>query len=86
MAQVTEQPDSKPGAKSLLELRKLILNGGAVCLFIEPQADRGIVSLLQENSELKIYQLDPMATDFEVNATAYLAFLRDTADRFGECR
>lgn len=86
VAQVTEQPDSKPGAKSLLKLRKLIPNGEALCLFIEPQADRGIVSLLQENSELKIYQLDPMATDFEINATAYLAFLRDTADRFGECR
>lgn len=85
VAEVTDQPESKPGAKSLLQLRKLILNEDAACLFIEPQSDPGIVSLLRENSKLKIYQLDPLATDFDVTAEGYLAFLRHTADRFGEC-
>jgi len=86
VAQVTEQPESKPGAKSLLALRKLILNGGVSCLFVEPQSDADIVALLQEGSELKIYQLDPMATDFPVDKTGYVSFIQRTADRFAECR
>jgi len=44
------------------------------------------VALLQEGSELKIYQLDPMATDFPADKTGYVSFIQYTADRFAECR
>jgi len=85
-AEVTQQPDSKPGAKSLLQLRKMILKEGVYCLFTEPQSDGNIVTLLQEGSELKVYQLDPMATDFPADKTGYVSFIKHTADRFAECR
>lgn len=85
LAVVTEQPESKPGAKSLLNLRRTILKQQVKCLFTEPQADPGIVSILREDNELQVYQLDPMAGDIDVSAEGYVQFLEHTAERFGEC-
>jgi len=85
LAAVTKQPEAKPGAKSLLNLRRTILKQQLKCMFTEPQADRDIVNILKEDNELQVYQLDPMATDTEVVARGYVMFLEQTAEQFLQC-
>ena len=85
LAVVTEQPESKPGARSLLELRKKIVDEAVTCLFIEPQSDPNIVRIITENNTLQVYTLDPMAASIMVSETGYEQFLEDTATRFAQC-
>lgn len=86
VAVVTGQPEQKLGAKGLLNLRKIIFNQQVKCLFTEPQADADIVDILQEDSAMKVYQLDPMAGKTEVSVTGYMEFLERTAASFMACR
>ena len=85
LAAVTGQPESKPGAKTLLDLRRAIAEGKATCLFAEPQADVDIVNILKEGNSLQVYQLDPMATDVEATAQGYIQFLERTAKQLLQC-
>lgn len=85
LAAVTAQPERKPGAKSLLNLRRTILKQQVRCLFTEPQADQGIVNILREDNNIQVYQLDPMATNIEATAQGYIQFLEQTAKQFLQC-
>ncbi len=85
VAAISDTPESKPGARGLLTLRRLIAEQQIRCLFIEPQTDQRIVSILAENNALQVYSLDPMANEIGVSDTGYENFLQDTADRFSQC-
>jgi len=82
---VAGQPESKPGAKSLLKLRRAIISEEVGCLFSEPRADSDIVSILKEGNAMQVYQLDPMATDIEAGVAGYIMFLEQTAEQFLAC-
>ena len=82
---ISDNPESKPGAKGLLMLRKTIVEEQVKCLFIEPQTDPRIVSILTEGHAMQVYSLDPMATDIELSKTGYETFLQAAADRFAQC-
>ncbi|MEH6358104.1 MAG: zinc ABC transporter substrate-binding protein [Pseudomonadales bacterium] len=86
LAAVTKQPESKPGAKSLLRLRRTIVEQKVACLFIEPQADLDIVNILKEGNSMQVYQMDPMATDIEATAQGYIQFLEQAAEQLLQCR
>lgn len=85
VAAISDTPESKPGARGLLKLRKQIIDEQIQCLFVEPQTDPRIVAILAEGNALQVYTLDPMATDIEFSATGYEHFLQHTADRFAQC-
>lgn len=86
VAIISDQPESKPGAKGLLGLRKIIAKEQVSCLFVEPQTDPRIVKIIAEGNALQVYMLDPMATDIEVSGRGYEQFLLTTANRFMQCR
>jgi zinc transport system substrate-binding protein len=82
---ISGNPEAKPGAKSLLMLRKTIVEEQVKCLFMEPQTDPRIVSILTEGHTMQVYTLDPMATDIELSKTGYETFLQTAANRFAQC-
>lgn len=86
VAVISGQPESKPGAKGLLNLRKIVVEEQVKCLFVEPQTDPRIVNIIAEGNGLQVYSLDPMATDIDVSAHGYEQFLMSTASRFMRCR
>ena len=86
MATVSERPEAKPGAKGLLNLRKMIEQEQVHCLFAEPQTDPRIVNILSEDSNLLVISLDPMAADVEISERGYEQFLEGIASRFAQCR
>lgn len=86
VAIISDQPESKPGAKGLLGLRKIIVKEQVSCLFVEPQTDPRIVKIIAEGNALQVYMLDPMATDIEISGRGYEQFLLTTASHFMQCR
>lgn len=86
VAVISNQPESKPGAKGLLTLLETIKSERVRCLFVEPQTDLRIVNILAADNAIKIYRLDPMATDIALSKKGYEAFLQDTANRFQQCQ
>lgn len=85
VAAISETPESKPGAKGLLTLRKRIAEEQIQCLFVEPQTDPRIIAILTEGNDLQVYSLDPMANDIALSAQGYEHFLQNTAQRFAQC-
>lgn len=86
VAVVSATPESKPGAKGLLKLRRTIINGEVDCLFVEPQTDARMVTLLVDGTDLQVYVMDPMAKDIEVSPKGYETFLVNTATQFRKCQ
>jgi ABC-type Zn uptake system ZnuABC Zn-binding protein ZnuA len=60
VAVVEPLPGREPGARYLADLRTAIRKGGAVALFSEPQLDRGLAQLVASETNLPLYELDPL--------------------------
>ncbi len=82
---VTIDPERKPGAKRLTELRAHIKKSGAVCLFSEPQFKPAIVNVLSEGLLVKKGELDPMGSNLEKGKDAYSALLRGLSRSIDGC-
>lgn len=82
---VTIDPERKPGAKRLTELRAYIKKSGAVCLFSEPQFKPAIVNVLSEGLPIKKGELDPMGSNLEKGKDAYSALLRGLSGSIDGC-
>ncbi|WP_419902281.1 zinc ABC transporter substrate-binding protein ZnuA [Kiloniella sp.] len=82
---VTIDPERKPGAKRLTELREHIRLSGAVCIFSEPQFKPAVVNVLSEGLAIKKGELDPMGSEFEAGKMAYGQLLNGLAGSITEC-
>ncbi|MCZ4282812.1 zinc ABC transporter substrate-binding protein [Kiloniella laminariae] len=82
---VTIDPDRKPGAKRLSELRHLLEESGAVCVFREPQFQPAVIEVLSENLAVQIGELDPLGANLEKGADAYPRLLEGLANSLTGC-
>ncbi|WP_026261420.1 zinc ABC transporter substrate-binding protein ZnuA [Kiloniella laminariae] len=82
---VTLNPERKPGAKRLSELRHLLEESGAVCVFREPQFQPAVVEVLSENLPVEIGELDPLGASLEKGADAYPRLMKGLADSLSGC-
>ncbi len=57
---ITVSPERKPGAKRVAELRHVIEDNKAVCIFAEPQFPPNIVQTLVEGTKARSGVLDPV--------------------------
>lgn len=81
----TVSPDRKPGAKTLISIRKALAKNDAKCVFSEPQFTPAVVQSVTRGSDAKMGVLDPLGTDIEVAAGGYFKFKQQLADSFSEC-
>ncbi len=81
----TVSPDRKPGAKTLIEIRKALRSGDVACVFSEPQFTPAVVESVMRGSKVTKGQLDPMGSDIEVKAGSYFTFLSTMAESFEQC-
>jgi zinc transport system substrate-binding protein len=74
-----------PGPARGAEVRDLVADLGAVCVFAEPQFDAGIVEAVLGDGEVRTAVLDPLGVGLERRAELYFAMMRgrarDLADR-----
>lgn len=82
---VTLSPERKPGARRLSLLRQALLDGEAVCVFVEPQFEPRLVDSLVEGTKVRVASLDPLGAALEPGPEAYFTLLRGLADSVAEC-
>lgn len=82
---ISVNPEIKPGAKRIAELREEIEEDGFVCVFIEPQFDPSIAEVIVEGSDAKIATLDPLGSALEDGPGMYPALIRGIARTLHDC-
>ncbi|MDD9178898.1 MULTISPECIES: zinc ABC transporter substrate-binding protein ZnuA [Aliivibrio] len=81
----TVSPDRKPGAKSLIKIKKSLLNQQAVCVFSEPQFEPAIVTTITRGTEVNKGELDPLAIQQSDEVGAYFIFLSTISNELSRC-
>lgn len=81
----TVDPDRRPGAKTLVSIRRSLQNKQAQCVFSEPQFSPAVVKSVVSGTEVNIGTLDPMATEIAVEKGGYVRFLQELGQSFTKC-
>ncbi|MFH6905949.1 zinc ABC transporter substrate-binding protein ZnuA [Vibrio fluvialis] len=81
----TVSPDRKPGAKTLIAIRKSLAENQAKCVFSEPQFQPAVIETVVRGSHAHIGVLDPLGTQVSVKAGSYFAFLHQLSDSYAQC-
>ncbi|WP_085904496.1 zinc ABC transporter substrate-binding protein [Kiloniella majae] len=82
---VTIDAERKPGAKRISELRDVIRDRKAECIYQEPQFKPVVVEVLAENLEVKIGELDPLGAKLEAGPEAYKNLMSSLGDNLVSC-
>ncbi|MGX1924496.1 zinc ABC transporter substrate-binding protein ZnuA [Vibrio sp. NH-7] len=81
----TVSPDRKPGAKTLIKIRKALSSKQAVCVFSEPQFTPAVIDSVTRGSDARVGVLDPLGTSVVVQSGSYFQFRQNLADSFFNC-
>lgn len=82
---VTLDASRLPGARHVLDIRKIIEKKQATCLFQEPQFSPALVKTLVEGTGIKLGELDPLGMQLPLNGGTYITLLQTAADAFQKC-
>ncbi|EJM7152814.1 zinc ABC transporter substrate-binding protein ZnuA [Vibrio parahaemolyticus] len=81
----TVTPDRKPGAKTLIQIRKILGSGNVACVFSEPQFTPAVVESVMRGSDVAKGELDPLGSTIKVELGSYFNLLGNMADSFAQC-
>lgn len=81
----TVDPDRRPGAKTLVSIRRSLQDKQAQCVFSEPQFSPAVVKSVVSGTEVNIGTLDPMATEIAEEKGGYVRFLQELGQSFTKC-
>ncbi|WP_268809870.1 zinc ABC transporter substrate-binding protein ZnuA [Vibrio parahaemolyticus] len=81
----TVTPDRKPGAKTLIQIRKTLGSGNVACVFSEPQFTPAVVESVMRGSDVAKGELDPLGSVIKVEPGSYFNLLGNMADSFEQC-
>ena len=84
-AAVSFDPEIRPSAKRILDIRQTIERANAACIFSEPQFNPKIVSTIAETTDAEIATLDPMGAGLEPGPDLYPRLMSDIAQAISEC-
>lgn len=82
---VTLDVSRLPGARHVQDVRKIIEEKQAVCLFQEPQFSPAMVKTLVEGSDIRLGELDPLGMQLPLDDNTYPALLQNAANTFQQC-
>ncbi len=82
---ITVSPERKPGAKRVAELRHVIEDNKAVCIFAEPQFPPNIVQTLVEGTAARSGVLDPVGGSLPPGPDAWFALMNNLAKSLQIC-
>ncbi len=85
LGEFTINPQRRPGAKSLLNIRQQLEQGKAKCIFAEPQFDGALLESISQHSGAQISLLDPLGISVSNNKNGYFELLQQLADSYHEC-
>jgi len=78
-------PERKPGARRILEARRLLREARVRCLFGEPQYAPALVSALVRGTNVRTAMLDPLGAGIATGPDAYFIMMRNLAAALKSC-
>lgn len=84
-AALTVSPARAPGARSLREVRRVMVEAGVRCIFGEPQFGPALIHTLIEDTAVKIGVLDALGAAVTPGPDAYFQIMRNLANGFAGC-
>jgi len=82
---VAVSPEQRPGARRIAELRHLIEERGARCVFAEPQFSSAILETLVEGTKVGYGILDPLGYGVAAGPGAYRQIMEDMGQSLSAC-
>ncbi|MBW3097069.1 zinc ABC transporter substrate-binding protein [Pseudohoeflea coraliihabitans] len=82
---ITINPELKPGAERIAEIRDLIQRSDTVCVFSEPQFAPGVIELVTEGTGARRGVIDPLGATLSPGPEMYGALLEDMAATMETC-
>ena len=85
MGHFTVSPDRKPGAKTLIHIRRTLGTGDVSCVFSEPQFTPAVIESVMRGSNVNTGILDPLGSEIDVKSGSYFEFLQSLSNSFSQC-
>jgi len=82
---IAVNPERRPGAHRIMEIRRAIRDSGATCVFSEPQFRPAIVDVVLEGSDAHHGVLDPLGSTLPAGSGQWFALMRGLADSLVGC-
>ena len=82
---ITINPERKPGARRLGEIRARVRDRKVRCVFAEPQFEPTLIGTITQGTSAKIGTLDPMGADITAGPEAYFILINAMADALLTC-
>lgn len=82
----TVSPERRPGAKTLVEIRKALQEKQASCIYAEPQFSPAVIESVARNTGAKVLLLDEVGEQVPLGPDGYPQFMQQLADAFAQCR
>ena len=82
---ITVNPERRPSAKRLSDIRARITELGAACVFAEPQFEPALVDTIVEGTKAKKGVLDPEGADLPDGPDLYPTLMRNVAAALRGC-
>jgi len=82
---ISENDARAPGAARVSELRGVVADSGAKCVFAEPQFNPGLIAAVTEGQGTGTGTLDPLGADLVPGAALYVDLLRGMAQNMADC-
>lgn len=78
-------PGREPGAKHIAQIREAITSQGVVCLFTEPQFTPALAQRLQEETGIRLGELDALGGALEMSPTLHVRIIQQLALSMDQC-
>ncbi|MFY2508061.1 zinc ABC transporter substrate-binding protein [Vibrio pectenicida] len=85
IGEFTVSPERKPGAKTLIDIKKKLSKGDAKCVFSEPQFSPAVIDSVLRGSQASTGTLDPLGTETKAGLDSYFVFIQSIVDSFVDC-
>ena len=82
---LTVNPDVMPGAEQLSEIREVIENEKAKCIFSEPQFNPNIINSIASDTGVKTGVLDPLGANIDKGKNMYFDLIKDMSNSLKDC-
>ena len=82
---LTLNTDVLPGAEQLKDIRKVIKEEDAKCIFSEPQFNPKIIKAIAKDTNIKTGVLDPLGADLKNNKDLYFRLLNNLSSSLRKC-
>lgn len=85
VAAVAVDPERRPGARRLMEVRARIAATGARCVFTEPQLSPALAATVVEDTGARLAELEPLGAYLAPGAALYFTLMRRLGTALADC-